>query len=393
MFESPFHPGFGVVPEVLAGRTEIIDRLRNRIAATEPSHHGFLGPRGVGKTAILRDAQQWVRDTHGWPTVWHDCDSDQELSAVLAQRLLASTQHLPDVWERVTNALAKRMSISVELFVKLSMQPTSATTFHHDSILTDTFEQIGEAAREHRTKVIVFIDEIQSLEGTTELVRLSQALQSVASQRLPVHTYHAGLFLPTPPTDRGGSFLERLDITDVGDLDRDATRLAFLEPINHAGVTIHEAALDRLAEKSGGYPYFIQLYGDRTWDQWRLDGTEGPITDRHATLGLGSAQNQVDRMYRMRFDKLAPAQQNFVTAMAAVAKQGVAEIAEIAGRLGRDPKSLSQTRVALIERHQLIERAGHRGELRFTLPEFSDWAKQRGEHRVKPPGDSTAELG
>ena len=56
--EPPYHPGYGVDPPLLAGREELIAETMSALRAG-PRHQsfglGFVGDRGVGKTALLNE--------------------------------------------------------------------------------------------------------------------------------------------------------------------------------------------------------------------------------------------------------------------------------------------------------------------------------------------------
>jgi len=381
--ESPFRPGFGIAPTVLAGRDDLLAFVQRRLQASTPFHRAIIGPRGEGKTVLLRQIRDRVEEEHGWATVWNDCDSEQALSATVARRLIACSREIPPLWERFSHAMARRLNISVETLIKVSVTARPDEAVPADSLLVETMRELGKAVAEHGSKVVMFFDELQSLQGRQELVRLSQALDTVNEGRLPIHTLHAGLYLPASPAERGGSFIERLDATVLSHLDLSATRLAVVEPLAREGIRVNEGAADRLVAASDGYPYFVQLFGDAAWEQWYRSGAAGPLTEEHVLAGLSEARATVDRLYRGRFDRLGPAQQQLLLAAArARLADGVIEIGLVAKLLGKPVESLSNTRQALIERHQLIEPTGVRGQLRFVLPEFHSWLTQIGIDRA-----------
>ena len=59
--QNPFTPSFGVPPPHLAGRDEVLQSIREAMAAG-PRHPGFtsllLGGRGAGKTTILMQTEK-----------------------------------------------------------------------------------------------------------------------------------------------------------------------------------------------------------------------------------------------------------------------------------------------------------------------------------------------
>lgn len=118
------------------------------------------------------------------------------------------------------------------------------------------------------------------------------------------------------------------------------------------------------------YPHVTELDDDDPYSTADLGGQ--PIDSIPPSLTRRLERNQ------------RRAEQHFILAVAAAADDtGVAQISAIEKSLDQRQTSFSQTRLALIERHQLVERTGNRGGLRFVLPEFGSWLRQRGTHRVK----------
>ena len=76
MLPNPYAPG--ELPRVLAGREQQQDRIRGYLSriGTYGEMGGpllvFLGPRGVGKTSLLREAQRDAEE-HGFITAWVAC--------------------------------------------------------------------------------------------------------------------------------------------------------------------------------------------------------------------------------------------------------------------------------------------------------------------------------
>ncbi|CAN5632234.1 hypothetical protein BH24ACT5_BH24ACT5_25960 [soil metagenome] len=74
----------------------------------------------------------------------------------------------------------------------------------------------------------------------------------------------------------------------------------------------------------------MQLYGDGAWDQWRRYGATGAATVDQVAAGIRARRARradADRLYRGRFERLAPAQRQFMLAAAqSVDDRGVAHI-------------------------------------------------------------------
>src|SRR5689334_5940850 len=66
---TPFHPGFGRSPEVLAGRGHLVESVVVRLDDTSAGFsRGFIGDRGVGKTVLLNAIERRAAAL-GWAVV------------------------------------------------------------------------------------------------------------------------------------------------------------------------------------------------------------------------------------------------------------------------------------------------------------------------------------
>ncbi len=74
-------------------------------------------------------------------------------------------------------------------------------------------------------------------------------------------------------------------------------------------------ALDRLYEKSGGYPYFVQAYGKATWDH----APQSPVTDADVRVAAPEAEAELAvGFFGSRFERATPAEREYMRAMAAL---------------------------------------------------------------------------
>ena len=111
----------------MAGRDQLVERFRRRLTSGVPVHHLFTGPRGVGKTVLLRDFEDWARDELGWVVVRHQLAETQDISASLATELVGQTQRLAPLWERFTRHLARHLTVGVDVGVHVRKDLTPAT--------------------------------------------------------------------------------------------------------------------------------------------------------------------------------------------------------------------------------------------------------------------------
>lgn len=115
-------------------------------------------------------------------------------------------------------------------------------------------------------------------------------------------------------------------------------------------------------KESSGYPYFLQQYGQDTWNIADRD----PITVTDARVGAAFGRAALDAgFYRARWDRATPAEKAYLRAMAQDGDDGSGS-GEVAARLSRKPTSLGPVRANLIAKG-LIYAPDH-GLVAFTVP-------------------------
>jgi hypothetical protein len=63
-----------------------------------------------------------------------------------------------------------------------------------------------------------------------------------------------------------GTYASRLPVDDLRDLEPSAARLALVEPAARRHVAWEPDGLDFLVRRSGGHPYYLQLFGWHAWE-------------------------------------------------------------------------------------------------------------------------------
>jgi hypothetical protein len=123
----------------------------------------------------------------------------------------------------------------------------------------------------------------------------------------------------------------------------------------------HEA-LDHVVSSAGRYPYFIQQFGQETWNE--SDGS--PISLEEARRGVLRGQNQLDNgFFRARWDRTTSAEKQYLRAMCPEGDDGVGS-GEVAARMGKRINSIGPVRANLM--HKGLIYAPDHGIVRFTVP-------------------------
>ena len=133
-------------------------------------------------------------------------------------------------------------------------------------------------------------------------------------------------------------------------------------------------ALGLALRVAGGYPYFLQSVGKHVWDATR----RSPIEVDDVEVGLVAARAEVDDgLYRSRWERATPAQKDLLRAVATVAGEGTATVAEVASALGR-----ARTSDVSVARSEVIKKglvyAPARGLLAFTVPGMHTFVQRQG---------------
>ena len=127
--------------------------------------------------------------------------------------------------------------------------------------------------------------------------------------------------------------------------------------------------------RSGGHPYYVQLFG---WHTWEAAQGEATITLAHAKAGLKSARAELAGQYEVSWGRLRPQERDYLAAVASLAGTGGAGVEEVAKVLGKEPKQLAVARDRLVHRHGLLE-VPERAQVRFVDAEMAAWVAERPE--------------
>ena len=407
--DSPYSPGFGARPAVLAGReaqltraTASLTRVANfRTAAS--SALVLTGARGLGKTVTLGVIAETAED-RGFVTATVAFDSVSDNVQLLAGRIAEAIAPLgskdiraSEGWARLRQRLA---GLSVELnagVVKINSSPAPDSSGANvgpggavqRQVLADLLSGAARLATEHdRPGLAVLLDELQEAPHA-QLVVIANAIQDAlasggragtaggtAGGGAPLVVFAAGLPETPERVMAAASFTERFDFRGLARLDPDAAERALIEPANQAGVTWDVDAAAAVLEAAGGSPYLIQRLGDETWLLSDPDRGEA-IALEHAEAAVTEVRdNLAGGMFRGRWAKATPLERAFMVAVAQVVDdQGVAQTRHITAVTGRSTPQWSRVRGALIDKG-LVESAGT-GTLRFTMPGFAEFARER----------------
>lgn len=341
----------------------------------------LVGLRGVGKTVLL-DKLKLAADADGLYTTRAEAPEDRSLPAVLAPQLrtallsLFRVEQARDLAHRALRGLAgfvKALKVSyadIEVGLDFDPEPGLADNGDLELDLQALIEVIGNAARQAKSALVLFIDELQYLKEH-QLAALITALHRAAQLQLPVTMIGAGLPQLRGRMGKAKSYAERLfDFPEVGPLSDDAARIALEKPALDEGVQFEDDALRRIIQHTHGYAYFIQEWGKHVWDT----ADRSPIELADVESATRCAVAALDEsFFLVRFDRMTPKEKQYLRAMAELGA-GPHRSGDIADVLERDVASVAPLRSGLIGKG-MIWSPSH-GDTAFTVPLFDTFMKR-----------------
>lgn len=389
---NPYSPGAGVPPAELAGRRAELDAfevMTARALAGRPAQSlVFYGLRGVGKTVLLLELLGASRSA-GWIAAKVEADTGPDRTPFRHQVASALSAALRQAQGRTS--LGPRLRAALRTFTSFSLtaSPDGSLSVGIDvepqrgrgdtgSILADLTHlavDLGDAALDLGTGVLLFVDEMQHLE-LDELAAVCQACHETSQRNLPFFVVGAGL--PNLPGRLAvaKSYSERLfRYSELQRLHHEAARRALVLPASQEGVEWSAEAVHMVLSAAGGYPYFIQQFGQSTWDA----ALASPIVRADAVQGIRLGWEQLDRgFFRARWERAAPSERDYMAAMA-VDGDGPSATHEVAARLGRKIASLGPTRANLVNKGLVY--SPEQGQIAFTVPGMATFINRQA-HRA-----------
>ena len=388
---NPFAPGAGTPPPELAGRDVLLEAVHvaiERARIGRPAKSVMLvGLRGVGKTVLL-DRMRDAAEGAGIHTIRIEAPEGRSLPALLAPQLriallrLSKLAHAKDLAVRALRALAgfaKGLKVTyADIEVGLDYEGEAGLAdngdLEHD--LQELLESAGAAAKAARTALVIFVDELQYV-PEAQLAALITAMHRCAQRLVPVLLVGAGLPQLRGRMGNAKSYAERLfEFPEIGPLSADAAVRAITKPIEAEGAEITVGAVDKILADTRCYPYFLQEWGQRSWEA----ADASPIKADDVDLAASTAVAALDEsFFRVRFDRLTPQEKRYLRAMAELGP-GPHRSGAIADCLKREVSSLGPVRSSLIAKG-MVWSPSH-GDTAFTVPLFDEFMR-----RIMPGDD------
>jgi len=383
---NPFTPGAGSRPPLLVGRDAQLEAMSVAVQRMDLGRFErsllLTGLRGVGKTVLLNEFGR-IAENCGWVHEHVEATDDTKVAgaiATLARRVLLELSVKERMKDRARSALgAVRSFVKVHvptgdsgsLMIDFEPRPGHTDSGDLDGDLGGVFKEIGETALAGQTGVLLTIDELQYL-SRDELGALIVGLHRVSQLGLPLLVAGAGL--PSLPGLAGEarSYAERLfSYVEVDSLSHDDAHRALVEPVEDEGAAWVPVAVDRVIERTEGYPYFLQEFGKQAWNV-----ADGPvITEADVDGSTMLAVDELDHgFFRARIDKTTDSERDYLRGMATLDGPGPFKSGDVSAALGKRTTQTGPVRDGLIKRGLLY--APRHGFLDYTVPMFDEFVRR-----------------
>ena len=264
--KNPFKPGPATKPGYLAGRDSelsVIAKALDEITEPQDETTGLLketplapikivGPRGVGKTTLLLEAQDYAKAknlTVVKVTEMRDLHPKSELCSKLADVLWGESfwRKAQKQLDRVKDFKAGPVGVSITEGQRYDLRN-----------LMDQFLK--------KQPLVLLLDEAMEYDAEA-LGSTLRICQQMIGDKYPLALLLAG----TPKLDQKlaktkASFIGRTDNLYLNTLSPEATRDALLKPFEEREVKVQKDALELMAGMTDDYPYFTQIVGAGVWD-------------------------------------------------------------------------------------------------------------------------------
>ena len=361
---SPFRPGFGSSPPVLAGRADLIADFADGLTDGPGSSARvsfYTGSRGVGKTVLLNALENSARE-QGWVIVAETCTPG------LVSRLVEN--RLPTLYEGIADSPPRRRTTGVSIAAVGGV--TWKNTPENVRDLRAWVDAITDALAERDSGLLLTIDEIHP-RHMSELVEVASVVQHAIREERQVAFAGAALSSSREGILKGDSttFLRRADWRELGRIpDAEAAR-AIREPIEGAHRQVTDAAVDAASDAAQGYAFLVQLLGDL---MWKNRPTEAVITAEDVIEVVPKASRRMGaNILGPDLEGLSQIDRTYLLAMAL--EEVPRSTGRIASRMGVDPGFANVYRQRLIGAG--VIRANGYGNVEFVTPGMDRYILER----------------
>lgn len=361
---NPFTPGFGQVPQFLAGRSFMLADIERALESPGFSPDLttlFVGARGTGKTALLSYIAAFAESV-GWISV--------SVSAVpgmledIYDEALRKSKHL------FSNQGERRLKGVTIGGVSIEWDNPPQRNDNWRTRMNDLFDELERVG----AGLLITVDEVKP--SVDEMIRLATLYQHFVRENRRVSLMMAGLpaFVSALLSHDSVSFLRRAQYRKLDPIADYEVAEALRRTVEASGRVIGDDALNEAVHAVDGFPYMLQLVG---FQSWRRNPSAGEVLESDVAAGIQvAAADMRDKVLRTTYGELSAGDVRFVNAM--LDEGGEPTLAQVSARMGVKSNYSTKYKTRLIEAGVID--VTERKRLKFALPYFEDYAREMREN-------------
>lgn len=375
---NPYAPGAGTPPPALVGRDGLIEDATvsvRRLRSGRASQHLMLtGLRGVGKTVLLGKLAA-LAEHQGFRVIRLEAVGGDDAIVSFLRQARRITEDLGS-GPRVTRALRSIDAVAVTVAGSGLRLERSDTASPDRDALGDVVVDLAHACADHDLGVAIALDEAQLVERQ-DLRRLLAGIHRCGQDGLPLWCVLAGLPNLVGIVAKAATYAERMfTVGALGPLTPGQVAAAVAEPAEELGVAWAPAALDAVADRSDGYPFFVQVWAFHTWNAAR----DEPISVADVERAEGAARLALDAsFFAARIARIPDSEVDYARALASLGP-GPHRSGDVAAAAGKRTSAVAAFRDRLIGEGLVY--APRYGWVELAIPHFDDYVR-----RTLPPLD------
>ena len=259
--KSPFKYGHGNTPAHFAGRKDEMEEIFNYLEYLndEKDENGrlvdgtdtpfmIIGPRGVGKTALLTKAKTRAKELGVECYTLLKKDFNNNFGS-LVDTLTKKNKSVFDV-------SLDEVNFNLTELINVKLRPNNA-----DSILEQIFEINIKS-----NPMLLICDEAHEYDNT-EFGYFANFIQYLITESYPIAVIYAG----TPKLSRvigniDASFIDRVRFIFLNQLSIVDSIEAIQVPFAKYDIKFADTVLEKLVVAADYYPYFLQIIGSKLWE-------------------------------------------------------------------------------------------------------------------------------
>ena len=354
---NPFKPSAGAEPPRIIGRDQVVldfvGALEGGVGAPARLMR-VTGPRGSGKTVLLTDLGSRAQDI-GWNVV----------------NITAGINMLDDlIYELSPDSSIDSLSVAGNAAIASG---EAVMKVKHPNLRALMKRCCGKSKG-----LVITIDEVQ--DAPIEAMQLiAGSVQHLIREKKDISLVFAGLPMGVMDLINGKAltFLRRAQSEELDFISLIEVRLSFRDGFAASGLILRDEQLEMMARATAGYAYLIQLIGYYVWRFADLHRARSMgASDEDVRLGIENAMTRFHEVvHEPAISRVTKGAMEYLVAMAQEGER--ASTADVAKRMGREPKATSSFRRSLIQRE--VIQSPVRGYVEFSVPFLREYVLENAD--------------